>query len=109
MKLTKLDSPTPRNDNNDPTHHEPEIETEPEEVTELQDNIEPVEVEHFNDQPPNQDYQITRERARRHIRPNPRYEPLNLTEFSLVSCEALEQIEPAIYEEDINEIILKTG
>lgn len=71
VKLTKLDSPTPGNEVNDPIHQEPEnedeaeneTELEPEGVTELQENIEPVEVEHFNDQPPNQDYQLTRDRG----------------------------------------------
>lgn len=98
MKLTKLHSPTPGNDENNRIHHEPETE----EVTELQDNIEPVKVEHFNDQPPNQDYQLTRDRARRQTRPNPRYESLSFNEFALVSGEALDQIEPATYEEAMN-------
>lgn len=77
--------------------NEPQIETKLEEL------------EHTTEHTNIQDYWLTTNKERRQIRPNPRYELLNLTNFALVSREALEQAEPASYEEADYGKILKIG
>lgn len=49
-----------------------------------------------------QNYQLSRDKERRQIRPNPRNGLLHLTGLTLVSRKALEQAEPDSYEEAIN-------
>lgn len=45
---------------------------------------------------------MVRDRERRQVRPNPKYEINNLTDFALISGESLEHLEPSSYEDAMN-------
>lgn len=48
-------------------------------------------------------YQLVRDREKRHIKPNPRYEINNLIDFILSTGETVEYPEPTSFQETMND------